>query len=78
MLGLESKAVARKSSIKKVFLNISQNLQENNRAGFSFSMKLQTDALELHQKRLRYKYFSVNFHQIFKKTYFINACDGCL
>ena len=36
-------AVVRKCSIKRVFLNISQNSEENNCAGVSFSTKLQVD-----------------------------------
>ena len=38
-----SEAVVRTCSVKRVFLNISQNLQENNCAGVSFSTKLQAD-----------------------------------
>ena len=34
-------AVARRCSVKKVFLETSQNLQENNCATFSFLIKLQ-------------------------------------
>ena len=40
-----SEAVAWKSSIKNVFLNIPQNLQENICAGVSFTIKLQAEGL---------------------------------
>ena len=42
---VESEVVARKSSIKKVYLNIPQNLQENICAGVSFTIKLQAEDL---------------------------------
>ena len=38
--------VGRKSSIKKVFLNIPQNSQENISAGVSFAIKLQLEAVK--------------------------------
>ena len=41
----ESEVVARKSSMKKVFLNIPQNSQENICAGVSFALKLQAEGL---------------------------------
>ena len=41
----ESEVVARKSSLKKVFLNIPQNSQENICAGVSFTIKLQAEGL---------------------------------
>ena len=41
----ESEVVARNSSIKKVFLNIPQNLQEKICAGVSFTIKLQAEGL---------------------------------
>ena len=41
----ESEVVAWKSFIKKVFLNIPQNLQENICAGVSFIIKLQAEGL---------------------------------
>ena len=39
----KSEEVARKSSIKQVFLNIPQNSQENICVGVSFTLKLQTE-----------------------------------
>ena len=44
----ESVVVAQKSSMKKVFLKIPQNLQENIYAGVSFAIKLQARGLQLH------------------------------
>ena len=44
----ESKVVAQKSSIKKVFLNIPQCSQENIWTGVSFAIKLQAEGLQLH------------------------------
>ena len=46
-----SKAVAQRCSVKKVFLEISQNSQENTCARASFLIKLQTSALQLYLKR---------------------------
>ena len=44
----ESEVVARKSSTKKVFLNIPENPQENVCGGVSFAIKLQAGDLQLH------------------------------
>ena len=41
----EPEVVAGKSSLKKVFLNIPQNEQENICAGVSFTTKLQAEGL---------------------------------
>ena len=41
----ESEVVAWKSSMKKVFLNIPQNSQENICAGVFFAIKLQAEGL---------------------------------
>ena len=43
-----SEAVVQKCSVKKVFLEISQNSQENNCARVSFSIKLQALGLQLY------------------------------
>ena len=56
---LQKEADARRCSVKKVFLNISQNSQENTFGGFSFL-----------KKRLQHKYFPVNFVKFFKNTFF--------
>ena len=44
----ESEVVARKSSVKKVFLKIPQNSQKNMCAGVSFAIKQQAGDLQLH------------------------------
>ena len=44
----ESEVVARKSSLKKVFLKNSQNSQENICAEVSFAIKLKAGGLQLH------------------------------
>ena len=41
-------AVVRRCSVKKMFLEISQNLQENTCARLSFSIKLQASSLQLY------------------------------
>ena len=43
--------VAQGCSVKKVFLEISQNSQENTCAWVSFLIKLQVSALQVYQKR---------------------------
>ena len=42
----ETEAVVQKCSVKKMFLEISQNLQENTRASVSFLIKLQAIGLQ--------------------------------
>ena len=49
LLGIE--AVAQKCSVKKVFLEISQNSQENTCAWVSFLIKLLASALQFYLKR---------------------------
>ena len=44
-------AVIQRCSVKKVFLEISQNLQENTCARVSFLIKLQALRLQLYEKR---------------------------
>ena len=48
---ITSEAVSRRCSVEKVFLKISQILQENTCARVSFSIKLQSSGLPLYQKR---------------------------
>ena len=48
MLHLTSEAVIQRCSVKKVFLEISQNSQENICAGVSFLIKLQASGLQLY------------------------------
>ena len=53
-------AVTRRCSIKKVFLEISQNSQENSCAKVSFLVKLQAEASQV---------FSCEFGEISKNTF---------
>ena len=45
---LTSEAVVPRCSVKKVFLELSQNSQENTRARFSLLVKLQASSLQLY------------------------------
>ena len=54
-------AVAKRCSVKKIFLEISQNLQKNICARASFLIMLQASALQLYLKRLWHRCFLVNF-----------------
>ena len=46
-----SETVAKTCSVKKMFLEISQNSQKNTCASFSFLIKLQALGMQLYQKR---------------------------
>ena len=62
--GLAAEAVAQRCSVKKVFLGISQNSQENTCARISFLIKLQASGLRLStllKKRFWHWCFPVNF-----------------
>ena len=50
-LHLFAEAVVRRCSVKKVFLEISQNSQENTCARVSFSIKLQAETCNFIEKR---------------------------
>ena len=63
---IKAEAVTQTCSVKKMFLVISQNSQENTCARVSFSTKLH--AATLLKKRLYHKFFPVNFQtSLFKK-----------
>ena len=63
-------AVAQRCSVKKVFLLISQNSQENTCARVSFLIKLQTRGLQLYQKkRIWHSCFPVNFAKFLKTPF---------
>ena len=61
-------AVAQRCSVRKVFLEISQNSQENTCARFSFLIKLQTPATLLKKEALA-QVFSCEFCEISKNTF---------
>ena len=66
-------AVVRRCSVKKVFLEITQNLQKNTCARVFFFIKLQASSLRpatLLKKRLWHLYFPVSF-AIFLRTPFL-------
>ena len=62
-------AVVQRCSVKKVFLEISQNSQENTCARVSFLIKLQ--AATLLKKRLWHRCFPVNFVKFLRTPFFI-------
>ena len=57
-------------SIKKVFLEISQNSQENNCAKVSFLINLQASACNFIKKETLAEVFSCEFCEISKSTFF--------
>ena len=63
-----SEAITQRCSVKKVFLEILQNLQENTCALVSFLKTLQTQPATLLKKRLWYNCFPVNFVKFFQST----------
>ena len=67
-----TEAVARKCSVKKMFLEISQNSQENTSAKVSFLTKLQALGLRratLLKKRLWHRCFPVNFAKFLRTPF---------
>ena len=62
--------VTRRCSIKKVFLEISQNSQENNCAKVSFLINLQASACNFIKKETLAEVFSCEFCEISKSTFF--------
>ena len=55
---------------KKVFLEISQNSQENTCSRVSFLIKLQAEACSFIKKETLAHLFSCKFGEIFKNTFF--------
>ena len=68
----ESEAVVRRYSVEKVFLEISQNLQENTCARVSFLIKLRALVLACNfiKKEIVTQMFSCEFCEISKKIFF--------
>ena len=56
--------------MKKVFLEISENSQENTCATVSFLIKLQAARATLLKKRLWHRYFPVNFAKFLRTPFF--------
>ena len=70
----DTEAVARRCSVKKVFLDISQNSQENTCVKVSFLIKLQASGLRpatLLKKRLWRRCFPVNLAKFLRTTFLI-------
>ena len=72
----ESEVVARKSSLKKVFLKIPQNSQENICAELSFAIKVEAGGFQLHWIQNLIEVLSFEFWEIFKNIYFVNVYKG--
>ena len=67
---LNIEAVAQTCSVKKVFLESSQNSQENTCARVSFLIKLQEAPATLLKKRLWHRCFPVNFAKFLRTAFF--------
>ena len=63
--------------MKKVFLEILQNSQENTCARVSFSIKLQAAPVTLLKKRLWYRCFPVNFAKFLIKFFYRTPLGDC-
>ena len=66
--------VSRMCSVKKVFLEISQNPQKNICARVSFLIKLKATLLK---KRLWHRCFHVNFAKFLRALFLTNTYGGC-
>ena len=75
-LGLCEEAVAQTCSVKKVFLEISQNSQENTCAAVSFLIKLEA-ACNFIKKETLAQVFSIEFCKICKNTFSQNSLGDC-
>ena len=64
-----SENVARKCSVKKMFLEIPQNSQENTCARVSFLIKLQAEACNFIKKEALTQVFSCEFYENFRNTF---------
>ena len=70
-------AVAQRCSVKKVFLEISQNSQENTCARVSFSIKFQAAPATLLKKRVWYRCFPVNFAKFLINFFYRTPLGDC-
>ena len=70
IITINTKAVVQRFSVKKVFLEITQNSQENTYARVSFLIKLQASESALLKKRLWHRCFPVNFAKFLRATFF--------
>ena len=67
----DSEAAVQRCSVKRVFLEISQNSQENTCARVSFLIKLQAEACNFIKKETLAQVSSCEFCKISKNTFFI-------
>ena len=65
---IKTEAVVQRCSVKKVFLKISQNSQENTCARASFLIKLQASVCNFIKKETLAQVFSCEFCEVFKKS----------
>ena len=66
-----TEAVVQRCSVKKVFLNISQNSQEHNCARVSFLINFRPKAHNIIKKGLWHRCFPVNFANFSRKPFFL-------
>ena len=69
-----SRSSHQRCSVKKVLLEISQNLQENTCAGVSFLMNRPTTLIK---KRLWHRFLPVNFAKFLKTPFYRKPLDNC-
>ena len=69
LLNHSSEAVGQRCSVKKMFLKISENSQENTCAKVSFSVKSQAQACNFIKKEAVTQVFSREFCETFKNTF---------
>ena len=67
---ISTEAVAKRCSVKRVLLKISQDSQENTCARFSFLIQVQASACNFIKKETQAQVFSCEFCEIFKNTIF--------
>ena len=73
----KSKVVVRRCSVKQVFLNISQNSQENTCASLFFNKVAGLKHTTLLKKRLWHWCFLVNFAKFSRTPFLQNTSGGC-
>ena len=73
---LRAEAVARRCSVKKEFLEILQNSQENTCARVTFLIKLQTSACNFIEKETLAQVFSSELCETSKNTSFLQNTSG--
>ena len=71
ILCIHPEAVTQRFSIKKVFLENSQNSQESTCARVSILVKLRASGMQLFQKETLAQVFSCDFCEISKNTFFM-------